>query len=184
MDPKLITLCGAAQLFILFSQSQWIEGAVVGAICLTILAAFAYTRLKWDAHLDMFLAMLGPGGLGMLIGGNLAGGDCHTFTWSGFLGMSAGMAIAGVPLCWFTARCFLKARGEGRGALLLWLDMAGMEVGMLIAHLPAMFIHVTDGRAIWLNHGMMLVMMSAGMAGSRALEYSWRASRKLATAHR
>ena len=171
-------------MFILFSQSQWIEGAVVGAICLAILAAFAYTRLQWDAHLDMFLAMIGPGGLGMLVGSYLEGGDCHNFTWSGFLGMSAGMAIAGMPLCWFTARCFLKARTEGRGALLLWLDIAGMELGMLIAHLPAMFIHITDTRAIWLNHGMMLVMMSAGMAGARALEYTCRTPRKLAAAHR
>jgi len=59
-----------------------------------------------------------------------------------------------------------------------------MEAGMLIAHLPAIFIHVTGGHAIWLNHGMMLVMMSAGMAGARALEYSWRTPRKLTAAHR
>jgi len=33
MNPALITLCGAAQLVILFSQSRWIEGAFVGVIC-------------------------------------------------------------------------------------------------------------------------------------------------------
>ena len=101
MNPTLITLCGVAQLVILYSQSQWTEALLAGAAITALLAAFAYTRLKWDAHVDMFLAMTGPGGLGMLLGGMLTGERCHDAGWAGFWTMSAGMALASVPLCWY-----------------------------------------------------------------------------------
>ena len=86
MNPTLITLCGVAQLAILYGQSQWTEACAIGVAVVALLAAFAYTRLRWDAHVDMFLAMTGPGGLGMLLGTMAGGESCHDAGWSGFCG--------------------------------------------------------------------------------------------------
>ena len=83
MNPILIILCGGAQLAILYSQSRWTEGLIAGAAVAGLLAAFAYTRLKWDSHVDMFLAMTGPGGLGMLLGAVASGESCHDGGWIG-----------------------------------------------------------------------------------------------------
>ena len=125
----LISLCGLAQLAILFSQSQWVEALAAGVAVCAILAAFAYTRVKWDPHVDMFLVMICPGGLGMLIGAMLSGtADCHLngFNLPGFLGMSGGMLAASVPLCWFHSRCLIDARKEGRGVAALLIDVVGI----------------------------------------------------------
>ena len=174
MNPTLITLCGVAQLAILYSQSQWTEALAGGVGVVVILAVFAYTRLRWDAHVDMFLAMAGPGGLGMLLGSIVAGGEgCHDGGWASFLWMSVGMAIASVPLCWYRARCLQEARLEGRGAMALLLDWIGMQGGMLLGHLPATLVNMPDARASWLHHGIMLVGMSLGMLAAAALQSIW-----------
>ena len=173
MNPTLITLCGVAQLAILYNQSQWIEALLAGAAVTALLAAFAYTRLKWDAHVDMFLAMAGPGGLGMLLGGMLTGESCHDAGWLSFWAMSAGMALASVPLCWVRARCLREARAQGRGATALAIDFIGMQAGMLLGHVPAMLVHLPGDRAPWLHHGVMLVGMSLGMLASTAILAKW-----------
>lgn len=170
MNPTLITLCGVAQLAILYSQSQWTEGLLVGLGAVALLAAFAYTRLRWDAHVDMLLAMTGPGGLGMLLGGMATGNSCHDAGWAGFLWMSAGMAIASLPLCWYRARCLKEAREQGRGFTALLIDWAGMQTGMLLGHLPLMFIPVFDHRAAWLFHGVMLLGMLLGMLAAAGVQ--------------
>ena len=148
---------------ILYNQSRWIEALAIGLAAVALLAAFAYTRLRWDAHVDMFLAMTGPGGLGMLLGAMAAGEDCHDAGWSGFLGMSVGMAAASIPMCWYRARCLQQAKAEGRGGQALVIDWLGMQAGMLLGHLPAMFVHLPSARAAWLHHGVMLVAMLLGM---------------------
>ena len=159
------------QLALLYSQSQWIEGLAVGAGAVAILAVFAYTRLRWDAHLDMFLAMAGPGGAGMLFGGMWAGpAACHDQSWMGFAAMSAGMAGAAVPLCWFRARCLLEARQRGRGVMSLVLDWIGMEAGMVLGHFSSLMIPWSDTRAIWLHHGIMLTAMALGMLAAAAVQ--------------
>ena len=167
-----------AQLAILYSQSEWTEALAVGLGAVALLAAFAYTRLKWDSHVDMFLAMTGPGGLGMLVGGMLSGESCHDAGWSSFLWMSAGMSIASAPLCWYRARCLQEARAQGRGVWALSLDWTGMQAGMVLGHLPAMFVHLPDARAAWLHHGVMLVAMSLGMLAAAAIQSnSWNSGR-------
>jgi hypothetical protein len=170
MNPTLITLCGAAQLVILFSQSPSIERLVPGVAVVAILGAFAYTRLRWDPHVDMFLAMVGPGGLGMLAGVSLAGASCHD-AWQGFFYGSAGMLLASIPVCWFRARCLIAARSEGRGPLALLLDVTGMQAGMAVGHLPAALVQVSsDVRLTWLHQGLMLVGMSLGMLTAAYLQ--------------
>ena len=159
-----------AQLAILYNQSQWIEALLAGAGVTALLAAFAYTRLKWDPHVDMFLAMTGPGGLGMVLGGMLANENCHDAGWAGFWMMSAGMTLAAVPLCWYRARCLREARAQGRGATALAIDFIGMQAGMLLGHVPALFVHLPGDRAAWLHHGVMLVGMSLGMLAATAIQ--------------
>jgi hypothetical protein len=176
MNPTLITLCGLAQLVILYNQSPWSEGLAIGLGIVAIQAMFAYTRLRWDSHLDMFLIMLGPGGLGMLAATKLAGEPaCHGGGgWSGFLSMSAGMALASVPLSWFQARCLTEARSQGRGGVALALDLIGMQAGMALGHFPSvLFPAMTDSRAVWLHHGLMLTAMSLGMLGAAFLQAVW-----------
>ena len=169
-----------AQLAILYSQSQWTEALAAGLGAVALLAVFAYTRLRWDSHVDMFLAMTGPGGLGMLLGGMVSGESCHDAGWSSFLWMSAGMTMASVPLCWYRARCLQEARAQGRGVLELLLDWIGMEAGMVLGHLPAVFVHLPDARAVWLHHGVMLVAMSLGMLAAAAIQSNSRSSGRLA----
>ena len=149
---------------ILYSQSQWTEGLAVGAALVALLAAFAFTRLRWDSHVDMFLAMAGPGGLGML----LASFNCHA-DWSGFLWMSVGMTAASVPLCWYRARCVQEARAQGRGLSALGIDWLGMQIGMLLGYLPSIFVPMP---AVWLHHGIMLVAMALGMLAATRRELS------------
>jgi len=174
MNPTLILLCGVAQLALLYNQSPWIEGAGVGACVLAIVAIFAYTRLHWDTHVDMFLAMTGPGGLGMILGALITGQSCHDvgWNWASFALMSLGMAVASMPLCWFRARCLLEAREQGRGVQALVLDWVGMQAGMMLGHLPATLVHLSDTRAVWLHHGIILVAMSLGMLAAAVLQAS------------
>ena len=145
-------------MWLLYSRSQWTEGLIAGVGVTAIFAAFAFTRIRWDAHFDMFLAMLGPGGLGMILGAGRDG--CHG---GSLLGMSAGMLIASVPLCWFQARCLIEARRQRHGIVALSLDVLGMEAGMVLGSLPGSFIPMGNPRVVWLHHGLMLVGMSLGM---------------------
>ena len=168
--PALTVICGVAQVALLYQRSPWLAGAFGGFAAVAILMLFAATRLRWDSHLDMYLLMLGPGGLGMMIGGWQAGPACHNGPWSAFWWMTAGMLLPSIPLCWYLARCVLEARRQGRGAQALLLDMAGMQLGMLLGHLPTMVVSAMDPRLIWLHHGLMLVGMSLGMLTAAVLQ--------------
>ncbi len=172
--PALTVICGVAQVALLYQRSPWIAGAFGGFAAVAILMLFAATRLHWVSHLDMYLLMLGPGGLGMMLGGWQAGPLCHSATWSVFWPMTAGMLMLSVPFCWYLARCVLEARRQGRGVQALLLDMAGMQVGMLLGHLPSIMLPVMDPRLIWLHHALMLIGMSMGMLVAAVLQQGWR----------
>lgn len=168
--PTLTILCGIAQLALLHQRSPWLAGAFAGFAIVAILMLFAATRLRWDSHLDMYLLMLGPGGLGMLLGGWQAGPACHNGTWTAFWLMTAGMLLPSIPLCWFLARCVLEARRQGRGTQALLIDIAGMQAGMLLGHLPALILPAMDPRLIWLHHALMLTGMTLGMLAAAMLQ--------------
>lgn len=168
--PTLTVICGVAQVALLYQRSPWLAGAFGGFAVVTILMLFAATRLRWDSHLDMYLLMLGPGGLGMMLGGWQAGPACHNGTWTAFWLMTAGMLLPSIPLCWYLARCVLEARRQGRGLQAILLDTAGMQVGMLLGHLPATLMPVMDPRLVWFHHGLMLVGMVLGMLAAAILQ--------------
>ena len=175
--PALTVICGVAQIALLYRRSPWAGGAFVGFAVVAILMLFAATRLHWGSHLDMYLLMLGPGGLGMMVGGWQVGSSCHNATWSAVWTMTMGMLLLSVPLCWYLARCVLEARRQGRGVQALLLDMTGMQVGMLVGHLPAILLPAMDPRLIWLHHGSMLIGMSIGMLVPALLQLGWRVER-------
>ncbi len=168
--PALTLVTGIAQIALLYQLAAWSAGAPVGAGLLLIALLFAFTRVRWNAHLDMFLLMLGPGGLGMLLGGWQAGPACHNGSWLPFGLMSLGMFAASAPLCWWFARCIIVARAEGRGLKALALDMAGMELGMLLGFLPALAMASINPRLVWLHHGLMLLGMVLGMMGAAVVQ--------------
>jgi hypothetical protein len=161
--PAITLVCGLAQVALLYQESSWGWAGSAGALLVAILLLFSVTRLRWDAHLDMYLIMLGPGGLGMLVGARLAGPMCHQATWNAFALMTAGMLLPSIPLCWRYARCVRSARLQGRGMQTLAIDALGMQAGMLAGHLPAMLISSNDPRLIWFHHAIMLVGMLGGM---------------------
>ena len=168
--PALTLLTGLAQIALLYQRAPWSEGAAASAALLSIALLFAWTRLRWNSHLDMFLLMLGPGGLGMLLGGWQAGPACHNGTWLALGLMTIGMLSASAPLSWWLARCILQARLEGRGIKTLALDAVGMQVGMLLSHIPAALLSSGDPRLAWLHHGLMLLGMLLGMMAAAALQ--------------
>lgn len=161
MSPWFIAVCGVGQLALLQLQAPWLAALALGAGLLAILSAFAFTRLRWDAHVDMILSMAGPGGFGMLLaqGGAPA---CH----ASMVAMTAGMLVLTVPFCWTQARCLLEARREGRGWQVLAADLVGMQAGMMLGHGPAQWVSPADPRMAWLHHGSMLVGMLLGMTAS------------------
>ena len=168
MYPGLILLCGVAQIVLLYQHSPWISGAAASVGVLLILLLFAATRMRWNSHLDMYLLMLAPGGLGMML---MAGPACHLGTWSAFWSMSFGMLVASVPLCWWFARCIREARQQARGVTLLALDSTAMLIGMLLGHYPAIWLTASlDPRLAWLHHGLMLSGMLLGMVAAATFE--------------
>ena len=126
---------------------------------------FAFTRLKWDAHLDMILIMLAPGGLGMLLPLLwLPGPVCHAAGSSlGLLTMSAGMLLFTVPWNWFCARCILQARHQGHGRAALLFDTVGMQLGMGLSHVLLSYLPTGTTGLLWLHHAIMLAGMLVGM---------------------
>ena len=168
--PALTLFTGIAQIALLYHRAAWSTGASAGAGLLFIVLLFAFTRLRWNSHLDMFLLMLGPGGLGMLLAGWQASPACHDGGWLMFARMSLGMLLASAPLSWMFARCILETRLEGRGVKALALDAAGMQVGMLLGHMPVLVLANMDPRLVWLHHGLMLLGMVLGMMGAAALQ--------------
>ena len=176
MNPTLILLCASLQVAILFVSAPWLAGAGFAIPVVAVLAMLAYTRERWDPHVDMVLLMAAPGGLGMLFAMALPelgwGPACHVqSTWSGYGVMTAGMLLCSVPLSWQSARCLRQARDNGFGGRALLLDLAGMQVGMTLAHLPATLLPMGDPRTVWMHHALMLVGMLLGMFAGM---FAWR----------
>ena len=66
--------------------------------------------------------------------------------------------------------CLKEAREQGRGFTALLIDWAGMQMGMLLGHLPLLFLPVFDRRAAWLFHGVMLLGMLLGMLAAAGVQ--------------
>jgi hypothetical protein len=173
MNPIFITLCASLQVAILYVTVGWTAALLVSTALVALIAMFAFTRHLWDPHLDMILLMLAPGGLGMMLALPL-GPACHVqLSWTSYWVMTAGMLLFSVPLSWKYARCLRQAREEGYGVRALLLDIAGMQAGMTLAHLPLGIVPLTDLRALWLHHGLMLVGMLLGMLVSMLVLRYW-----------
>ncbi len=177
MNPFYITSCAILQVAILSWNAGWPAGTAYSAALVAMVAMFAFTRLHWDAHLDMVLLMAGPGGLGMMAALAL-GPACHVqLTWASYGLMSGGMLLLSVPLSWRYARCVQQSRREGYGGRALLLDVIGMQLGMTFTHLSLSILPTAGPRGIWWHHGIMLAGMMLGMLASMlAWRYALRPS--------
>ncbi len=174
MNPYLLTLSCLAQLAILAQYSKWGYGIAGGIAASGIVAIFAFTRMRWGAHLDMYLAMTAWGGLGMLLPSLWFGAVCHhAFDWSHYGWMSLGMWAFSLPPIWREARCLAAARQEGRGWSTLLIDGVGMQIGMGLAHLPMVWLPMGDIRVAWLAQGSMLLGMGLGMMAAQWWSGAW-----------
>lgn len=164
MNPYLLTLSCLAQVLLLARFSAWPIG-IAGALGLTLVVSiFAFTRMRWGAHLDMYLIMTGWGGFGMLLPSLWFGSLCHhAFNGNHYASMSLGMWVFSLLPIWREARCVAEARREGKGLSTLLMDGIGMQLGMGLAHLPLLWIPMGDPRAVWFSQASMLVGMSLGM---------------------
>ncbi len=174
MNPYLLTAACLAQVAILAARAPWTEGLLAGLGLSLIAALLASTRLRWGAHLDMYLAMLAYGGLGMLMPTLLTGAVCHhEFHWDHYVLMSAGMWVFSLVPIWREARCLAQARREGRGFALLLMDGIGMQIGMGLAHVPLLWLPMGDPRVAWLSQGSMLAGMGLGMMAAQWFSTEW-----------
>ena len=178
MNPILITLGASLQVALLYVTAGWPAGVAIATAVVAMVAMFAFTRERWDPHLDMILLMAGPGGLGMM-SAMLLGPACHVQrSWTSYWVMTGGMFLFSVPLAWLSARCLQQARRDGYGGRALLLDVGGMQAGMSMAYLPVGLLPIGDPRSIWLHHAMMLVGMLTGMLlGMAALRYILRSDK-------
>ncbi len=153
-----------------------------------VFAFFAFTRLRWGAHLDMYLIMCGPGGLAMLAPEMFFGVTCPLHSSGEHLAwMSIAMGSLSLPWTWRWARCVAQARAEGRAGYVLLADAVGMQLGMSAAHAALGFLPegakaklMLEPALPWLNQGLMLLAMSLGMAAASGLATMAR-QRKLAS---
>ncbi len=174
MNPYLLLLSCLAQVAILSVKSGWAPG-IAGGLAVSILVfAFASTRMRWNAHLDMYLAMTGWGGLGMLLPAAYTGEVCHhSFNWTHYGLMSLGMWVFSLVPIWREARCVAAARREGRHWSLILLDGLGMQIGMGLAHLPLLWLPMGDVRVAWMAQASMLIGMALGMMAAQYLNGEW-----------
>lgn len=130
------------------------------ALMAFVLDRLWWMRHLWNPHLDMVLIMLGWGGLGMMLGPLAVGAPlCH----SSPLAMWIGMLAASAWPSYRYARCLRAAYEEGRLALTLGADGAGMALGMYAGALPLALLRLPLAEAAWLHHAGMLLGMSLGM---------------------
>jgi hypothetical protein len=174
VNPYLITLSCLAQVALMAKISPWPLGIAGGLALTSIVSFFAFTRMRWGAHLDMYLAMAGWGGLGMSLPSLRFGSACHhAFNVDHFAWMSLGMWAFSLPPVWREARCLAEARREGRGWSTLLIDGIGMQIGMALAHLPMIWIPMGDPRVAWFSQGGMLIGMSLGMMVAQYFSGAW-----------
>lgn len=170
MNPFLLTLSCLAQLAVLAWLAPSREGLAAGLGLTGVFAMFAFTRRRWGAHLDMYLAMTGWGGLGMLLPSIESGVHCnHQFQWQHYAAMSIGMWVFSLVPIWREARCLAAAKREGRAGWTLVLDGIGMQLGMGLAHLPLMLLPMGDIRVAWFAQALMLIGMGLGMMAVQML---------------
>lgn len=174
MNPYLLLLCCLAQTAILGWHAPWSLGTAGSLAASAVVAAFAFSRFRWGAHLDMYLAMTAWGGLGMLLPGLATGTVCHhSFHWSHYGLMSLGMWVFSLIPIWREARCIAAARLEGRHWNLILLDGLGMQIGMGLAHLPLLWLPMGDPRVVWFSHASMLAGMGVGMMAAQWCNGEW-----------
>jgi len=174
VNPYLLIVSCLGQVAILEWISPWGIGLAGSLGACVVFCLFAFTRLRWGAHLDMYLAMLGWGGLGMLLPTLVSGSTCHQhFDWAHFGSMSIGMWVFALVPIWREARCLEAARATGSDWNLLLLDALGMQIGMGLAHLPLLWLPMGDVRVEWLAHALMLSGMGLGMMSAQWLNGEW-----------
>lgn len=174
MNPYLLTLSCLGQLGILCWLAPSGGGLAAGLGLTGVFAMFAFTRMRWGAHLDMYLAMTGWGGLGMLLPSLHSGVLCnHQMQWGQYAAMSAGMWVFALVPIWREARCLAAAKLEGRGAWTLMLDGIGMQAGMGMAHLPLVWLPMGDARVAWFSQASTLLGMGLGMMAVQIAVQRW-----------
>jgi len=153
----MIGLTFLAQVAIL-ARGGWLEGQLLlaGVLLAVVLQCLWAMRRLLNAHFDMVLLMLGWGGLGMMVPAVLLDlPPCHTSALSMWTGM---LALSAWPSYRY-ARCLRAAHHEGRLALTLTFDLAGMAAGMALPlPMTTPFVH----------HSAMLLGMTLGMGLSMA----------------
>lgn len=165
----LVSFSGGWSVFVTSSGAFVAGAAAFGLAVSGIAGMMAYTRQRWDNHLDMFLIMLGPGGLGMLLPNLWQNHSCvHQTNWLHYFAMSGGMWLFTLVPMWRQARCVVQARNAGLGPLRLGLDAALMQAAMALLHLlqphlPLARLPMNHPALPWISHGLMLLVMSAGM---------------------
>ena len=174
MNPYLITLSCLAQVALLAKISPWPLGITAGLGVTLIIGVFAYTRLRWGAHLDMYLAMIGWGGLGMLLPSLWFGSTCHhAFNIDHYASMSLGMWALSLPPIWREARCLREARRDGRGWSTLLCDGIGLQLGMGLAHMPRTLLRRADPRLARFSKSSICAGMSLGMMAAQYFSGAW-----------
>ncbi len=174
MNPYILIASVLAQILVLVYRYP-VAGPVSWAFgALAVYSFFALTRERWGKHLDMFLIMLGPGSLAML----LPVADCHLHATSPshLAWMSLAMWAVSLPWMWRYARCFREAPDYRA----LALDAAGMQAGMMLAHMGAALLpsrFLLSPVVPWLGHGMMLLGMTLGMMAASYLSLEWSGSK-------
>lgn len=174
MNPYALILACLAQAAILYRLSPSPVGLATAVGITLILGAFAFTRVRWDAHLDMYLAMGAWGGLGMLLPTIYTGTTCHhAFNWAHYGVMSLAMWVFSLVPIWREARCLAIARREGRHWFVLLMDGLGMQLGMGLAHLPLLWLPMGHPLVPWLAQGAMLSGMGLGMMAAQWSTGEW-----------
>jgi hypothetical protein len=168
MNPIFLTLCFLAQGLLLQWHAPWPSALGLWVLLSLIFWLFAWSRLRWNQHLDMLLIMLGPGSLAMQWSIFLAMPNCpfrHTpaMAVQHFGIMSAGMLAVSLPLTWRYARCVQAAKAQHCATFFVLLDSLGMLAGMAAAHSSSSLLPHGIANAAWVEHAAMLIAMSCGM---------------------
>jgi hypothetical protein len=168
MNPLWLSLCFLAQGLLLQWLAPWPSALGLWMLLSLIFALFAWSRLRWNQHLDMLLIMLGPASLSMQASIAIAMPNCpfrHTpaMALQHFGIMSAAMLAVSLPLTWRYARCVQSAKAQQRAISFLLLDSFGMIAGMAIAHATWGILPSGLLVAPWFEHAVMLIGMTCGM---------------------
>lgn len=174
MNPLFLTLCFLAQGLLLQWLVPWPSALGLWVLLSLIFGLFAWSRLRWNQHLDMLLIMLGPASLAMQLSIFIAMPNCpfrHTTAMAiqHFGIMSTAMLAVSLPLTWRYARCVQAAKAQHRALSFLLLDSLGMLSGMAVAHATFNLLPTGIPHAMWFEHSAMLIAMTCGMMPAAVL---------------